>query len=61
MKEITAELFRQYTGREPEDDDLERCNCTKQGQQGHIFCGWNTSFNAPRFEVGDSIKQGENK
>lgn len=60
MIEITAELFRQYTGREPQDDDLERCNCTKAGQPGHMQCGWNASFNAPRFEVGDLIKEGEN-
>ena len=60
MTEITAELFRQYTGREPQDDDLERCNCTKRGA-GHTWCGWNISHNAPRFEVGDLTKEGEEK
>lgn len=52
MKEITAEYFMQATGRAPEDDDLERCNCAKAGQMGHFSCGWNYTLNAPCFEVG---------
>jgi len=44
---ITAELFKQYVGREPEEDDLERCNCEKAGQAGHMMCGWNSKANLP--------------
>lgn len=54
-QEITAEVFLKYTGRLPEQDDLERCNCPKRGL-GHSFCGWNSVLNLPRFEVGDSTK-----
>jgi hypothetical protein len=52
---ITAELFKQYVGREPEDDDLERCNCEKAGQAGqagHMMCGWNSKENLPVYMVG---------
>lgn len=56
MDEITAEMFKEFTGREPMDDDLERCNCKKVGQPGHMSCGWNKALNLPRFEVGDSVK-----
>jgi len=56
MDEITAEMFQEFTGRKPENDDLERCNCDKVGQPGHMQCGWNKVLNLPRFEVGDSVK-----
>ena len=46
---ITAEIFKAATGRDPEIDDLERCNCTKGGEIGHFFCGWNTEKNLPQF------------
>jgi hypothetical protein len=49
---ITAELFKQYVGREPEDDDLERCNCEKAGQPTHTMCGWNSKANLPVYMVG---------
>ena len=50
---ITAELFKQYVGREPEEDDLERCNCEKAGQtMGHSMCGWNSKVNLPVYMVG---------
>jgi hypothetical protein len=49
---ITAQLFKQYVGREPEDDDLERCNCKTAGEAGHTFCGWNSKENLPVFMVG---------
>ena len=51
---ITAELFQQYTGRKPVNDDLERSNCDKVGEFGHFHCGWNHILNRPRFEVGDA-------
>lgn len=46
---ITPEIFKAATGRDPENDDLERCNCTKSGELGHFFCGWNTEKNLPQF------------
>ena len=49
---ITAEQFKEYVGREPEDDDLERCNCVRAGQFGHTMCGWNNKANLPVFMAG---------
>jgi hypothetical protein len=49
---ITEELFKQWVGREPQDDDLDRCNCSKAGQAGHGQCGWNNKQNLPVFMVG---------
>ena len=46
---ITAEVFKAATGREPEIDDLERCNCSHAGEEGHYFCGWDKSNNCPQF------------
>lgn len=50
---ITQELFKQYVGREPQDDDLERCNCNNAGKAGHGQCGWNNKQNLPVFMVGN--------
>lgn len=47
--EITARYFKQCTGNEPQDDDLERCNCQKAGEEGHYYCGWNHDKNQPVF------------
>lgn len=44
-KQITEEYFLKYTGREPIEDDLERCNCDKVGSVGHASCGWNRKRN----------------
>lgn len=52
MTEITREMFIQATGFEPGNDDLERCNCPKSGQQGHQHCGWNAANNLPCFMAG---------
>lgn len=49
---ITRDLFLAATGREPEQDDLERCNCPTAGRPGHFSCGWNGRLNRPVFEVG---------
>jgi hypothetical protein len=46
---ITAKMFKEAVGHEPEDDDLERCNCLKRGIVGHDQCGWDTKHNLPRF------------
>jgi len=46
---ITAEQFKEATGQDPIQDDLERCNCPKAGQLGHYDCGWNHEQNLPQF------------
>lgn len=49
---ITREHFLAATGREPELDDLERCNCQQVGEFGHYACGWCDDCNLPRFACG---------
>lgn len=46
---ITREMFCQALGAEPEQDDLERCNCEQAGQIGHLMCGWNYERSRPNF------------
>ncbi len=48
---ITAEMFRQHVRREPEHDDLERCNCGLAGEAGHKSCGWDWVVMLPRWEA----------
>lgn len=48
-KTITAEIFKNATGRDPENDDLERVNCSRRGP-GHFSCGWCNQCNSPMFE-----------
>ena len=45
---IDAKRFFEITGRGPEDDDLDRVNCLKDGP-GHRFCGICTECGQPRF------------
>jgi hypothetical protein len=49
---ITREKFIERVGREPEQDDLERCNCPRAGKIGHWGCGWNSERDLPQFMVG---------
>lgn len=49
---ITASQFKQMTGYEPENDDLERANCTHEGLIGHGCCGICPKHNQPRFHCG---------
>jgi len=49
---IDAKKFQEATGRPPEQDDLERCNCDQEGQIGHLCCGWCPDCDMPRFECG---------
>jgi len=35
----TIEDFTKATGRAPEQDDLDRCNCPDAGQLAHQSCG----------------------
>lgn len=46
---ITAEQFKQATGHEPQDDDLERSNCPLAGRMAHSCCGWDNELNLPVF------------
>lgn len=46
---ITADEFTKATGYSPQDDDLERVNCTNAGQTGHTMCGWSHRYNKPMF------------
>ena len=48
-KIVTTEMFKEATGYEPWDDDLERCNCPNAGEIGHTDCGWNEAKNRPNF------------
>lgn len=50
--EITREYFFERVGREPENDDLERSNCTCEGLAGHFMCGWCRVHDRPRFVCG---------
>ena len=47
---MNKEDFIQMTGREPIQDDLERCNCDKAGTPGHYTCGVCKICNCPKFE-----------
>jgi hypothetical protein len=49
---ITRADFIKATGREPVQDDLERCNCMEAGTIGHLCCGWDRVANKPQFDVG---------
>ena len=55
MKTITAEDYKKATGADPENDDLERVNCTQLGQVGHQQCGWCPKCNLPRFCCGHNL------
>lgn len=46
---ITREDFIAAVGREPVDDDLDRCNCLAAGTVGHYMCGWDLEANLPVF------------
>lgn len=45
---ITAEIFKEKTGKDPVDDDLERANCSSAGELGHFHCGWNQEKDLPQ-------------
>lgn len=50
-KKITRKKFIAATGRKPEQDDLERCNCGNAGAIGHWCCGWDYKHDLPMFET----------
>jgi hypothetical protein len=53
---ITPDIFREAVGRDPEQDDLERCNCATPGKTGHYFCGWDEEANLPVFMVDPAMR-----
>lgn len=48
----TIQEFYDMTGRMPTDDDLERLNCTGQGEAGHKSCGYCKKHKQPMFMCG---------
>jgi hypothetical protein len=53
---IDAEYFASRVGREPVQDDLERCNCPEAGEPGHWGCGWCEQCDKPRFVCGHLLR-----
>ncbi len=53
--DITVEKFKQRMGRDPQDDDLERCNCVDAGTIAHSSCGWNVVYDLPQFVCGPQM------
>ena len=49
---ITAECFREAVGHDPEQDDLDRCNCAQAGEVMHTMCGWDIRRGMPNFIPG---------
>jgi hypothetical protein len=49
---MTESEFRERYGREPEQDDLHRANCTQAGEFGHMLCGVCPMHCEPRFMCG---------
>ena len=45
---VTRERFVEMTCLEPDDDDLDRCNCPLAGKIGPLMCGV-CEHNLPRF------------
>lgn len=45
----TSAQYREMTGHDPEQDDLERLNCEQAGKAGHSQCGYCPEHHKPRF------------
>lgn len=56
---ITAIQFKNATGYDPENDDLERCNCPDAGKTGHNSCGWCQIHNVPVFQCACEVIRNE--
>jgi len=54
----TADIFILATGKVPEQDDLDRCDCLDAGTKGHELCGWDGERDMPRFVPGDNLAKG---
>lgn len=49
---FTRQQFEEMVGNPPKDDDLERLNCDRPGEIGHLACGHCSHCNKPRFICG---------
>jgi hypothetical protein len=56
---IDAAEFRRRTGHEPQQDELERANCPKAGQDMHWLCGLCAHCGRPRFLCPGATCEGE--
>jgi len=54
---LNKKEYKEKTGYDPKQDDLERVNCNLAGNIGHYYCGWCLDHNAPRFECGCFISR----
>lgn len=54
---ITEKYFTERVGRPPEQDDLERVNCSQAGEIGHWSCGWCATHDLPVFMCGCHFKE----
>ena len=52
---VSKEKYEKATGREPEEGELERCNCNKSGTAGHYMCGWCPVCDLPRQVCGGEL------
>jgi len=55
MTTVTAQMFEFHVGHPPEQDDLERANCSKVGLYGHHQCGWCDISRLPRWMCHDCM------
>lgn len=46
---ITEKEFKEHFGFKPQQDDLDRVNCEKAGQVGHLMCGICERCRLPKF------------
>jgi hypothetical protein len=49
---MTAEEYEERFGCKPENDDLDRVNCTNKEEVGHWQCGVCDIHDKPRFMCG---------
>lgn len=55
---MNATEFEALVGRPPQEDDLERANCTLAGSSGHHQCGVCPGCQHPRFLCFCSRREG---
>jgi len=53
---MTAAEFEKVTGVPPVQDDLERVNCDKAGELGHLSCGV-CDCGMPMFMCGECFRE----
>ncbi len=53
---ITEQKFKEATGFDAENDDIERCNCNQAGTFAHEYCGWCSVCDKPIMICGHKLK-----